>query len=211
MAPNVAVVLPLSVITTMDLSRVLRELSLLDEFLLQSSIRTPGTPMTLPRLSRLLDETATVNKMNLLEQQDRTVLIAALTSIKERAPRLHISLTAEPSAQFINKISEYIRANISSTALIQIGLQPTIAAGCIFRTPNRQFDFSLRQHLRECRPKLSELIHQTQVVNPVARPLVAGEQLPQSGRASAQVATNTAATSNTTPAPKRQTIEVAQL
>ena len=52
------IALPLSVITVIDLSRVGRELELLDEFMVQSAIRTPGTPMQLPRLSKLLDDVA---------------------------------------------------------------------------------------------------------------------------------------------------------
>lgn len=157
-----SVVLPQSVITYIDLSRVGRELTNLDEFLLQSSIRTPGTPMSLPRLSKLLDDTASANKLNLLEEKDRKALINALSYVKDHAPRLHISFSAEPSAPFVTKVAEYIRREISPIALLQIGLQPTIAAGCIIRTPNRQFDLSLRQHLRNNRDALGKLIHEVQ-------------------------------------------------
>lgn len=157
-----SVVLPISVITFIDLSRVGRELNDLDEFMLQASVRKPGTPMQLPRLSKLLDDTASINKLNLLDEKDRKALINALSFIKEHAPKLHISFSAEPNAQFVTKIAEYIRTQINSLALIQIGLQPTIAAGCILRTPNKQFDLSLRQHLKNNKPLLSELIHKTQ-------------------------------------------------
>lgn len=156
--------LPLSVITMIDVSRALRELENLDEFLVQAAIRKPGTSMSLPRLSRLLDDTATANELNLLNEDHRKALINALAYVKDHAPRLHISFSAEPSAAFITKIAEFIRANISQVAVLRVGLQPTIAAGCIIRTPNKQFDFSLRQHLREKRSELAKLIHQTQVV-----------------------------------------------
>jgi F0F1-type ATP synthase delta subunit len=154
--------LPLSVITTIDLARVCRELDDLDEFLLQATLRKPGTPMQLPRLSKMLDDTATINKVNLLEEKQRKILISALTIAKDKAPRLHISFSAEPSPLFITKISEFIRKNIDQIALMQIGLQPTIAAGCVLRSSNRQFDFSLRQHLRESRPILVDLIGKIQ-------------------------------------------------
>jgi len=153
------VVLPLSIITIIDLSRVGRELEALNEFMVQSAIRTPGTSMALPRLSKLLDDAANANKLNLLEEKDRQALLNALGYLKMHAPKMHISFSAEPSGVFIGKIAEYIRKNISPVALIQVGLQPTIAAGCILRTPNHQFDLSLRQHLRGSRGKLSELIH----------------------------------------------------
>lgn len=153
------IVLPLSVMTVIDLSRVGRELDQLDEFMVQTAIRTPGTPMQLPRLSKLLDDVATANNINLLEEPHRKALLNALGYLKEHAPKLHISFAAEPNAQFVNKIADYIRTNISSVALLQIGLQPTIAAGCILRSPNHQFDLSLRQHLKDNRSQLAEYIH----------------------------------------------------
>jgi len=157
-----SVVLPISVITFIDLARVGRELTDLHEFMTQSAIRKPGTPMQLPRLSKLLDDTASVNKLNLLEEKDRIALINALSYVKEHAPKLHISFSAEPNAQFVTKVADYIRKNISPLALVQVGLQPTIAAGCILRTPNKQFDLSLRQHLRNNRQVLGDLIHKAQ-------------------------------------------------
>ena len=159
-----AVVLPISVITVIDLARVGRELTNVDEFMLQATLRTPGTPMNLPRLSKLLDDTASVNKLNLLEEKDRKALLNALSYVKEHAPRLHISFSAEPNAQFETKIAEYIRKNIHPLALIQVGIQPTIAAGCIFRTPNHQFDLSLRHKLKDSRTILADLIHKSQDV-----------------------------------------------
>ncbi len=159
-----AIVLPLSVITIIDLSRVGRELSALDEFMIQTAIRTPGTPMSLPRLSKLLDDVATANKLNLLEEVDRRALLNALAFLKEHAPKLHISFSAEPSGAFISKVADYIRTNISPVALLQVGLQPTIAAGCILRSPSHQFDLSLRQHLKKNSHKLVEYIHAFQLV-----------------------------------------------
>ena len=158
--------LPLSVITMIDLARVGRELTDLDEYLLQASIRTPGTPMQLPRLSKMLDDVATANKVNLLEEKQRKALITALSFVKEKAPRLHLSFSAEPSPLFISKIAQYIRNDIDPIALIQIGLQPTIAAGCVLRSSNKQFDMSLRQHLSDARPLLLEMISKVNDAKP---------------------------------------------
>jgi F0F1-type ATP synthase delta subunit len=169
--------LPLSVMTLNELSRVGRELDQLDEFLIQSAIRTPGTRMQLPRLSKMLDDVAASNDVNLLDEKHRKALLTALSYLKQHAPKLHISFSAEPSGQFVTKIAQYIRTNISSVALLQIGLQPTIAAGCIIRTPNKQIDLSLRAHLRDSRQILAKLIHETQT-----------EQAPVMARALEQVA-----------------------
>jgi F0F1-type ATP synthase delta subunit len=71
---------------------------------------------------------------------------------------LHISFAAEPSTQALEKILVWFRANIHPQALLQVGLQPTIAAGCVLRTPNKVFDMSLRNHLIEQQKYLMQLI-----------------------------------------------------
>jgi hypothetical protein len=40
----------------------------------------------------------------------------------------------------------------------QVGLQPTIAAGCVVRTSNKVFDMSLKEHLTEQEQYLMQLI-----------------------------------------------------
>jgi F0F1-type ATP synthase delta subunit len=60
-----------------------------------------------------------------------------------------MSFAADPSASFSAKIVGWLRANIHPLSLLEIGLQPTIAAGCIVRTTNKVFDLSLRNRFSE--------------------------------------------------------------
>lgn len=71
--------LPLSVMTLNELSRVGRELDQLDEFLIQTAIRTPRTRMQLQRLSKMLDDVAAPNDVNLLDEKHRTSVLTALS------------------------------------------------------------------------------------------------------------------------------------
>jgi F0F1-type ATP synthase delta subunit len=72
-----------------------------------------------------------------------------LTLLLQKAPVMHMSFASEPSGAFMNKLIVWLRANMHPQMFVSVGLQPSIAAGCIVRTANRQFDFSLRQALED--------------------------------------------------------------
>lgn len=138
--------LPASIVEPGDVRRLLQEVDVMDEALRQSAIRQPEASVALPRTSHMLAELVEQNKLQLQQKADRQKLQEFLTLLLGRAPILHISFAAEPSRGFIAKITQWLRQNVHPEVLVQIGLQPSIAAGCIVRTTNKQFDFSLRQH-----------------------------------------------------------------
>jgi F0F1-type ATP synthase delta subunit len=136
----------------------MRELTALSDFFISSQARTPGTNVQPPRLSRSLDQLAQTNKINLLEDTQRRQLYKELNEVLGRAPLIHMSFASEASPKALDKVVAWLRSNIHPQTLLQVGLQPTIAAGCIVRTTNRVFDLSLRTHLREQEPYLTQLI-----------------------------------------------------
>lgn len=155
------IVFPDQLAGLVDLARVTRELSALNESLHQASIRTPGNSVQLPKTSKILEELASLNKVSLLDQTQREQLIQLLESIKAHAPVVHIAFASEPSTAFVKKITGWMRNNVSPITLVDIGLQPTITAGCTLRTTNKVFDMSLRHRFAETREilvkKLSEV------------------------------------------------------
>lgn len=150
--------LPLGVVSAADITRLIRELTALDEFFIAAKARRAGTSITPPRLTRLLDQISKDNKLNLLEASHRQTLSTQLAKLEKTAPLLHISFAAEPPAKFLENILAWLRDNIHPYSLLQVGLQPSIAAGCVLRTPNQVFDMSLRAHLEKEKPYLLELI-----------------------------------------------------
>lgn len=163
-----AFILPVLMVGPADINRGLLELQQLDATLQQAGIRKEQT-VKLPTISRTIESLAEVNAVNLLESDDRQALIAFVQSMQQQAPVLHISFAAEPSAAFIAQIIDWLRLNISQYVLVQIGLQPSIAAGCIVRSTNKIFDLSLRQHLKEKRPVMLDLMqHMRQPLEKVA-------------------------------------------
>jgi F0F1-type ATP synthase delta subunit len=150
--------LPTLIFGPVEVRRLQRELEALDEYLQQSAIREAGKQASLPKTSRLLDALANNNTMNLLVDADRTKLHTFLGKVETKAPVIHISLAADPSSAFTAKLVAWLRTNIHPYALLSLGLQPSIAAGCVVRTANKSFDFSLRNHFHDQRRLLIDAI-----------------------------------------------------
>jgi F0F1-type ATP synthase delta subunit len=150
--------LPVLVYGVAEIRRLKRELEALDEFMRQAAIREPGKSIALPRLSRLLEGMAADNDRNLLKADDRVELQQFLTGIEQHAPSVRISFASDPSAAFVTRLVSWLRGNIDPNVLLQVGLQPSIAAGCVVRTPSKVFDLSLRQNLTNQRAKLIEAL-----------------------------------------------------
>ena len=150
--------LPIGVISQIDVARLVRELNSLEDFFTAADTRKAGTPIAPPRLTRMLDNVARDNKCNLLDKTQRQQLSSQLDQILKQAPLLHISFASDPPPRTLERILVWLRANIHPQTLLQVGLQPTIAAGCMLRTPNKVFDMSLRSHLKNQESFLVQLI-----------------------------------------------------
>ncbi len=162
--------LPTNVVGRIDIGRLLREVDALDSFIEASAIREPGTQPPMPKTSRLLDEILLQNKLNALVNVDRLRLKEFLEAVKAEAPVLHMSFGADPSPLFAQKLIKWLREEIHPLVLLQVGLQPTIGAGCVVRSTNKQFDFSLRQRLRKQRDILIRKINEINRVAPPVTP-----------------------------------------
>lgn len=141
-----AVLTPL-IASPSDLRRARRELEALDEFLRQSSLRQGGKEVKLPTISRVIEELAADSDLNMLKKTDRDRLMKFITLLTQKAPVIHMTFASEPSARAMAKLMTWLRENVHPQVVVSVGIQPSIAAGCIVRTANRQFDFTLRQSL----------------------------------------------------------------
>ena len=155
---NSSIKLPDRLVTSVDLSRVARELKQLDDWLTQANLRSGGQPVNAPKTSATLEELASINNVSLLEKAHREQLINVLSAFIEHAPKIHMSFAVEPSANFLNKMIVWLRKNVNPVVLLEVGLQPTITAGCSVRTTNKVFDMSLRNRFVDSRPMLVKSI-----------------------------------------------------
>lgn len=141
-----------------DVAKLRRELNALNDFFVNAQARQAGTKMVMPKLTRILNQMAQDNGVNLLDEHDRDRLFEALGEIYDKAPTLHISFASEPSPKALERLVGWVRTNVHPHALVQVGLQPTVAVGCFLRTENKTFDMSLRASLTKSQPILVKLI-----------------------------------------------------
>lgn len=153
--------LPIAVSGLVEIRQLRRELEQLEEFVRAEALREAGKQPALPRTSKMLDSFAADNGQQLLQTADRQRLIGLLKKVEETAPSIHMSFAVEASAAFTAKVVSWLRANVHPYALLEVGLQPTIAAGCILRTNNKVFDFSLRHRFEAAQTLLVQSLEDT--------------------------------------------------
>ncbi len=165
--------LPASVTGIIEINRLTRELRKLEDDLLQLKIRQAGSQVKLPITTSVLDQVVSHNQLNLLHQQDREKLASYLNEIKQKAPTINISFSADPTPDFKKHIVSWLRSEVHPYILLNVGLQPAIGAGCIVRTTNKIFDFSLRQNFKIKKNLLKKelvVIRKPKIAHPQANP-----------------------------------------
>ncbi|HUD07249.1 MAG TPA: hypothetical protein VMR34_05160 [Candidatus Saccharimonadales bacterium] len=153
---NQKIILPINIITLSDVSGLIRELENIDNFFLQVKVRRAGDSITLPKSSKSMEDLLQYNKLSLLREVDREKLKLMLMTIRSKAPKIHISFSADPTRAFLEKITAWFREEINPLILLQVGLQPNIGAGFTLRTSNHFYDFSLRQYVEDKKHLLLE-------------------------------------------------------
>ncbi len=180
MAPNeTSIALPTSIVSPTDIARLAREMDDLDNFFAQQEIRQGGAPTAMPRVSKLMDQLAADNQLNLLHESERGQLKGLLDSLHQSAPVLHISFSVDPPGPYVQKIVDWLRRNIHQHVLVTVGLQPNIGAGCVVRTTNKLFDFSLREFFTQKRDFFIEKLHQAITDDPTMHQPVVVASAPQ--------------------------------
>jgi hypothetical protein len=152
--------LPYSLVSPADLSRAIREVESLDNFLRQAKIRTPGNPVTPPKTSKTLEDLSEANDISLLDESQRSGLKETLQIMRKNPVKIHVSFASTPSVSFLQEVCKWFRQNVHQSALLETGLQPSIAAGCVIRTKNQVFDLSLRNRFALNREMLSKALEQ---------------------------------------------------
>jgi F0F1-type ATP synthase delta subunit len=145
--------LPPSVYGMAEIRRLRKELDHIEDKILQLRLREESEDK-MPKLSRFMQQTVEINKLNLAKAEDSHLLKVFLKLVEEKAPLLHFSFSADPSTKFMEDLVVWLRKEINPHVLVTIGLQPNIGAGCIVHTTNKYFDLSLRQTFADNRPDL---------------------------------------------------------
>lgn len=142
-------VLPPSVVTKVDVSRLVSEAERVDNELTTAAVRasagTPaqGTPTASEQLITFLQQ----NQLNMNDSLQRTAIIKQLRKLKDSAPVIHMTFAVEADRESLMQLAQWLRTSVHPQAVIAVGLQPALIAGVYLRTPNHVKDLSLRAML----------------------------------------------------------------
>ena len=143
-------VLPLSIITKVELSRMVTDLERVNNELTSANVRAhvPGVdPQPAPKVTQQSAEFLTLNKIAFTDERVRSEVIKQLQILKDKSPVIHMTFAVEAEREGLMWIVQWLRTSIHRQALISVGLQPALVAGVYLRTPNQVHDLSLRAKL----------------------------------------------------------------
>lgn len=141
-------ILPSTVVTRADVSRLVSELERVDDELIEANIRAGGeNHAQAPALSDQLAEFLAQNKLTLDSSNERTELVRRLHALKDKVPVISMTFAVEADHQSLQQLVQWLRTSIHPQAVIAVGLQPALVAGVYLRTPNHVHDLSLRAAL----------------------------------------------------------------
>lgn len=141
--------LPASVVSKLDLARLVIELEQLDLSMTSEAARSAaGTASNWqPVLSRQLSDFLALNELAMDSSNQRANIIKGLQRLKRTLPIVHMTFAASADSESLQQITDWVRSTIHSQAVIDVGLQPDIVGGVYIRTPNQAHDLSLRSRL----------------------------------------------------------------
>lgn len=148
-ADHTTFVLPSSVATKIDLSRLTTEMERIDNELItrDAHIKT-GVPITDQiALSEQMKDFLAANDLEIGDTLQRAGLIRQLRQLKADAPTAHVTFASPADTESLRQITTWLRKSVHPQAVIVVGLQPSLVGGVYVRTPNHVHDFSLRAQL----------------------------------------------------------------
>lgn len=145
--------LPNEVITKADVSRLVMEAEYVDNQMTTQSVRKKAGAQAIEKtvMPGIFAEFLTLNKLSFNDSPERTDVIRKLRALKDNVPTLHMTFSVPADRESLARLTKWVRASIHQQAIIEAGLQPSLIAGVVLRTPNHLHDFSLRAAMKESR------------------------------------------------------------
>lgn len=141
--------LPVSVVSKIDLHRLVNELEQLDSDLTSIEVRQRAGVIDDQKLvlSEQLRDFVTLNNLDLRDGQERVRLLQRIRRFKDEAPVVHMTFAATADQDSLRRLADWVRSEIHPQAVIAIGLQPGLLGGVYLRTANQVHDLSLKSQL----------------------------------------------------------------
>lgn len=151
-------ILPPSVVSKIDVSRLVNEVELIDNELTAAKVRSKlgSKAYAEPVMSEQLRDFLSDNKLTLEDGHERTTLIKQLRELKSKVPIIHMTFATTADHKSLSQLADWVRTSVHPQAVIAVGLQPALVGGVYIRTPNHVHDFTIRGRLEAQRHQLVE-------------------------------------------------------
>lgn len=151
-------VIPPSVVSRVDVARLLSEAERVDNELTTAIVRAKaGAEQYIqPVLSQQLIDFLTTNNISLEKSTDRSELIKQLRLLKNEIPIVHMTFATTADSESLSSLAAWLRKQVHPQAVIAVGIQPDLVGGVHLRTANHVYDFSIRKLLEGKRDLITE-------------------------------------------------------
>ena len=151
-------VIPPSIVSKADVSRLVREFESLDNALTAQSVREKANaaPQDLPPQSPQLQAFLEANPVDLENSNTRTAYVKQLRALKNKVPVMNMTFAVVADPESLQQLSAWVRGSVHPQAVIEAHLQPALVAGVYLRSPNHVFDLSVRNKLKSKRGELEK-------------------------------------------------------
>ncbi len=145
--------LPPSVVSRIDVSRLVSEVERVDSELTAAAVRSKvsESEQPMPVLSGQLSDFLSQNQLELNESHERSRIVKELRVLKDKVPVIHMTFAVTADPESLGQIADWLRKSVHPQAVIAVGLQPNLVAGVYLRTPNHVHDLSLKSKLASSR------------------------------------------------------------
>ncbi len=142
-------ILPASLVTKIDISRLLTEVEWADNELTTVKVRKKAgvKQHEIPALTSQLTSFLDANDIKFDDAKIRTNLIKQLHLLKDKVPTVHLTFAVPADGKSLEKLADWVRTSLHPQAVIEVGLQPALVGGVYVRTPNHVHDLSMRAKL----------------------------------------------------------------
>jgi hypothetical protein len=146
--------LPPSVVSRVDVSRLVSEIERADNDLTTLAIRakTGENVQQSVAISDRLKDFLDINGLTITtDSLARTELVKQMRMLKDKAPVIHLTFATEADQESLSQLASWLRQSVHPQSVIQTGLQPALIAGVYVRTPNHVYDLSMRAQFKNSR------------------------------------------------------------
>lgn len=153
-----ALVLPPSIVSRLDVARLLAEVEQIDNTLTTAEVRQKAGAEAEPATaqSSQLGDFLQVNHLEQPVRSDWARLVKELRQLKDHAPVVHLTFATVADPESLRQLAAWARETLHPQTVLAVGLQPGLIGGVYVRTPNQVHDLSMRGLLKGSRGVLTK-------------------------------------------------------